>query len=525
MRDCKNHKWIADLGNGTYQNPILYGDYSDPDVIRVGEDFYMISSSFTFIPGIPVLHSKDLVNWELINYVVKEIPFPQYDQPNHGAGTWAPSLRYHDGMFYMYVGLPDEGVFMSCTDDPYGDWSPLHCVRPGKGWIDTCPFWDDDGNAYLVHAFANSRCGIKNRLDIARMAPDGRSLLDEGVMVYDGLLDHPTIEGPKMYKRDGWYYILAPGGGVPTGWQVCLRSRNVFGPYEDRIVLHQGHTEVNGPHQGGYVELENGEGWFIHFQDTDEYGRIAHLQPVKWKQGWPFMGQDRNGDGIGEPVLVWQKPNVGKTCQICTPATSDEFESETLGLQWSFMANPKKEWYSLTENPGNLRLYAMPNTVGRENLLWYAPNLMTQLFQTRSFEATVKIVPHFENAGDKALLAITGHTYGYIALKNDGVSGFYTVECVCGDVIQPQGAGEAEETVLRSIRIPAAEAYWLKVCMADDGTYTFGFSFDGEEFLDMEHTIKARKGTWTGAKLGIAALNDKNIPGTGYADFAYLHVE
>lgn len=527
MKNCKNHPWIADLGNGFYKNPILYGDYSDPDVIRVGEDFYLISSSFAFIPGIPLLHSKDLVNWELINFVVREIPFPQYDQPNHGCGTWAPSIRYHDGMFYVFVGLPDEGVFMSCTRDPYGTWSPLHCVRPGKGWIDTCPFWDDDGNAYLVHAFANSRCGIKHRLDICRMSPDGKSLLDEGTMVYNGIQDHPTLEGPKLYKRDGWYYILAPGGGVKPGWQVCLRSRNIFGPYEDRIVLHQGNTDVNGPHQGGYVELENGEGWFIHFQDVYEYGRIVHLQPVSWKQGWPFMGQEQNGDGIGEPVSVWKKPNVGKTYPICTPATSDAFDKPELGLQWSFMGNPQSQWYSLTENPGNLRLYAQVNTAEeqRENLLWYAPNLLTQLIQTRSFEATVKILPRFEQPGDKALLAITGHTYGYISLKYEGTQGFYAVQCVRGEVTGREYAGEATETVLRRIMIPASEALWMKVAMAEDGSYEFGFSFDGDEFIDLGYTFQAKAGTWTGAKLAIACLNDENIEGDGCCDFEYIHVE
>lgn len=525
MKDCKNHAWIADLGDGRYQNPILYGDYSDPDAIRVGDDFYMISSSFTYIPGIPLLHSKDLVNWELINFVVREIPFPQYDQPNHGSGTWAPAIRYHDGTFYVYVGLPDEGVFMSCTTDPYGEWSPLHCVWEGKGWIDTCPFWDDDGKSYLVHGFANSRCGIKNRLDICEMTPDGKSLLDQGTMVYNGLQDHPTLEGPKMYKRNGYYYIMAPAGGVKPGWQVCFRSKNVYGPYEDRIVLHQGNTDINGPHQGGYVELENGEGWFVHFQDVYEYGRIVHLQPVIWKQDWPFMGQEQNGDGIGEPVKVWKKPDVGHKYPVCRPATSDEFDQPKLGLQWSWQANPRQEWYSLTENPGNLRLYAAVNEADRDNLLWYAPNVLTQLIQTRSFEATAKLIPRFDQAGDKALLAITGLTYGYISLRYEGEPGYLSVECVRGDVADKEHTGEAVETILRRIMVPASDAMWLKVCMDQNGEYSFGFSFDGDEFIDIGLTLKARAGAWTGAKLAIACLNGDNTQGDGCCDFEYFHVE
>ena len=237
------------------------------------------------------------------------------------------------------------------------------------------------------------------------------------------------------------------------------------------------------------------------------------------------MGQEQNGDGIGEPVSVWNKPNVGRSYPVCTPAVSDSFDSSQLGLQWSFMANPRMEWYSLTENPGFLRLYSQINTADRENLLWYAPNLMTQLLQTRSFEATVKIIPHFEEAGDKILLAITGHTYGFAALKYEGTPGFYAIECVRGEVTQPQHEGEATETVLRRIMIPAAEAIWLKVCMEADGSYAFGFSFDGDEFLDIGHTFQARAGSWTGAKLGIAALNDENVPSEGFGDLEYFHVE
>lgn len=276
--------WTADLGNGTYRNPILYADYSDPDVIRVGGDFYMTASSFAHTPGLPILHSKDLVNWKLIGHAVDRLP-GEYDGPvRHGDGVWAPSIRYHDGKFWIFFSAPDEGIYMTTAADPAGPWSPLHLVKEAKGWIDPCPFWDEDGRAYLVHAFARSRSGIKHRLKMCGMKPDGTGLLDDGVIIFDGELDHPTMEGPKMYKRNGYYYIFAPAGGVPTGWQTILRSRDVYGPYEDKIVLQQGSTETNGPHQGGYVELESGESWFIHFQDRDAYGRIVHLQPMRWER-------------------------------------------------------------------------------------------------------------------------------------------------------------------------------------------------------------------------------------------------
>ena len=195
--------WSADLGNGDYQNPIIHADYSDPDVIRVGDDFYMVSSSFQMTPCLPILHSKDLVNWKIINHVAEKLPYSSYDQPRHGDGVWAPSLRYHDGKFWVFFGMPDEGIYMSTARDPAGEWTPLHQVKKVKGWIDTCPFWDDDGNAYLVSAFARSRIGFKSILHMSRMKPDGTELLDDGRHIFDGNEHHPTIEGPKMYKRNG----------------------------------------------------------------------------------------------------------------------------------------------------------------------------------------------------------------------------------------------------------------------------------------------------------------------------------
>ena len=283
-------RWISDLGNGRFRNPVLYADYSDPDIVRVGEDFYMTASSFTYVPGLPILHSKDLVNWEIINYAVKELQ-PIYDKPQHGCGVWAPSIRYHNGKFWIFYGDPDLGIMMTNTDDIYGEWSPLTCVKEAVGIIDTCPLWDDDGKAYIVHGYANSRCGIKSKIAVCEMSKDGTKVISEDTIVFDGTVSHPTLEGPKFYKRNGYYYIMAPAGGVPTGWEVVFRSKNVYGPYEDRIVLRQGKTDINGPHQGGWVELENGESWFVHFQDLEVYGRVVHIQPVTWINDWPAMGE------------------------------------------------------------------------------------------------------------------------------------------------------------------------------------------------------------------------------------------
>lgn len=335
--------WNADLGD-RYSNPVLYADYSDPDAIRVGEDYFMIASSFCNSPALPILHSRDMVNWKVINYVLKHVPEDRYDEPVHGCGVWAPAIRYHEGIYYACFPMPDEGIYMSTTTDPWGEWSEPVNIRPGAGWIDPCPFWDEDGKAYLVAGVAKSRIGYKSVLHMVEMQPDGMGLIGEEVKVFDGNLnDQITIEGPKLYKRNGWYYIFAPAGGVKTGWQTVLRSRNIFGPYEYKVVMRQGDTPVNGPHQGAWVDTVTGEDWFIHFQDVYAAGRITHLQPMHWENDWPVIGIAKNGNDYGEPVLEYRKPDVGDVeTDVCEPDSSDSFCGKNLGLQWQWNANYEK---------------------------------------------------------------------------------------------------------------------------------------------------------------------------------------
>lgn len=504
--------WAADQGDGTYINPILYADYSDPDVIRVGEDFYMTASSFNHVPGLPILHSKDLVNWSLIGHVLPQLPLPGYDIPQHGKGVWAPSLRHHNGKFWVFFGAPDEGIFMSTAEDPAGPWSPLHLVQEGKGLIDPCPFWDEDGQAYLVHAFAFSRCGIKHKLRICRMAPDGTKLLEDGPIVFDGTENHPTMEGPKMYKRNGYYYIFAPAGGVPTGWQTILRSRSVYGPYEDKIVLHQGDTPVNGPHQGGFVELESGESWFLHFQDQGAFGRIVHLQPVRWVEDWPLMGVDTNGDGIGEPVLRYPKPNVGREYPTVVPGTSDYFQGNVLGLQWQWQANPQPGWHDLSVNPGHLRLHAKPIPENATNL-YGAPQLLLQKFPAPSFTAEVPVRLQPEDPSDLAGLLIFGQRYAYLGLRlhPSGDTGF--------QLVQREGDVSGEETVW-SLDLPeAGRLLHLKVAINEEAMCQFSYSTNGTDYKTAGKPFTAQEGRWVGAKVGIFALRTDAAAEGGYADF------
>jgi beta-xylosidase len=509
--------WQPDLGNGHFQNPVLCADYSDPDVIRVGDDFYLTASSFNCAPGLPILHSHDLVNWKLIGHVFQNYPFAEFSSPQHGNGVWAPSLRFHNGEFYVYFGDPDRGVFMAKTGNPAGPWSPLHCVREAKGWIDTCPFWDDDGQAYLVHAWAKSRSGIKSILTINRMSADGTQLLDDGRMVFDGTVHHPTIEGPKFYKRNGWYYIFAPAGGVKTGWQTVLRSKNIFGPYEDKIVLAQGNTDVNGPHQGGWVETQTGESWFMHFQDRDAYGRIVHLQPMHWLNDWPVMGANSNGNGIGEPVARFKKPDVGNRHPIAVPDTSDEFDAATLGLQWQWHANFSEAWFSLTARPGWLRLSSVPVPANATNL-WSIPNLLLQKFPALTFTVTTKLDFSRLAMGERTGLVVMGLDYALLAVKRTA-QGFRLVKTTCQDA--PKGDAEIAE-----FEIPlTGDAIYLRLQVSVGAVCDFSHSKNGEDFSGIGQPFTAREGKWIGAKLGLFCLSEKTTDDAGYTDFDWFRFE
>lgn len=508
--------WVADNGDGTYTNPILHADYSDPDVVKVGDDFYMTSSSFNAVPGLPILHSKDLVNWTLINHAVDQLP-PEdhFRTPQHGNGIWAPSIRYHKGEFYIYWGDPDFGIYMVKTDDPAEDWEDPVLVKPGKGLIDASPLWDDDGKAYLVHAYARSRSGINTVLVVQEMISDGTEMIGEPVMVFDGHEnENRVVEGPKFKKRGDWYYILAPAGGVTEGWQLALRSKNVFGPYEAKRVLQQGNTNINGPHQGGLVELDSGKSWFVHFQDKGVYGRIVHLNPVEWKEGWPMMGKDQNNDGVGEPVLTHKKPDVGQKYPIQTPAESDEFNSHVLGLQWQWHGNPENTW-ALTSNFGSIRLYGKPVPEGYQNL-WDVPNLLLQKFPAPAFKVVTKLkfTPHM--IGEKAGLVIMGEDYGYVAIERaeEGLK-------LSQVITEGADAGEPEE-IQESVSIDTREV-WFSVKVKEGGRSQFSYSVDGESFESLGNSFQAKEGRWIGAKVGLFALQPREGASEDYLEYSSQH--
>jgi beta-xylosidase len=504
--------WMADNGDGTYRNPILHADYSDPDVIRVGSDFYMTASSFNAVPGLPLLHSKDLVNWELIGHVyAQQPPLDVYSKPQHGSGAWAPAIRFHNGQFYVFYPDPGYGIYMSKAAKPTGPWSEPLLIKQVKGWIDPCPFWDSDGNAYLVSAMSASRSPLKSSLILSRMAPDGTRLLDEGALVYDGHAQDPTVEGPKLYKRNGYYYIFAPGGGVPRGWQLALRSKHIYGPYERKVVLAQGSTAINGPHQGAWVDTPSGESWFVHFQDKGPYGRVVHLEPLTWVDDWPVIGNH------GEPVATYRKPNVGKTYPATAPADSDEFSASELGPQWQWQANPKPAWAFPSPAYGSLRLYAVATPEGHRNL-WDVPNLLLQKFPAPEFTATSRITfsPHVED--DQVGLLVMGADYSYISLKKRP-QGLVVSQIICKGA--DQGAAEVESTPVPL----TSNTVYLRAHVGQNAEVKFAYSTDGTTFTDLGQPVTAVPGRWIGAKVGLFALGSIPVSEFGYADIDWFRIQ
>ena len=510
--------WSADKGDGTYRNPIIHADYSDPDVIRVGDDFYMTASSFNAVPGLPILHSKDLVNWKLINHALKRLyPEKDFSIPQHGNGVWAPYIRFHKGEFYIFWGDPDRGIFMTKTADPAGELKPPVMVNEAKGSIDPSPLWDDDGNAYLVHAFAGSRAGIKSILVTNRLDPAGTHVTGDSVLVFDGHDDHPTVEGPKFHKLNGYYYISAPAGGVATGWQVVLRSKNIFGPYELRTVLSQGTTQINGPHQGALVDTPSGEWWFIHFQDKQAYGRVAHLQPVVWKDDFPVIGVDPDGDGIGEPVSVHRKPDVGKDYPVDTPPDTDEFNSSSLGLQWQWHANPSDLWGFPFPSKGVLRMFSV-QTPSKQNGLWGLPNLLLQKFPAEEFAATTSFRFDPRIDGEKFGFVVMGLDHSYISVTNKQGKLFISQATVL------DADKGNNETIIAETPVDSRSLFF-RVSVTKGSLCTFSYSTDGKTFKAIGSTFKAREGKWIGAKLGFFFTRESVFNDGGSVDIDWIRFE
>lgn len=530
MAQYRSEVWVSDEGNGMYRNPVLHADYSDPDVCAVGEDYFLTASSFNCTPGLPILHSKDLVNWKIVNYALKKVePVEYYNEPRHGKGVWAPSIRFHEGMYYIYWGDPDFGIFMVKTRDPYGEWDAPVLVKAGKGMIDPCPLWDDDGRVYLAHAWAGSRAKFNSVLTVCELNKEGTAVISDPVLVFDGNdgVNH-TIEGAKFYKRNGFYYLFAPAGGVVSGWQLVMRSKDVYGPYEARIVMAQGKTGINGPHQGGWVDTPAGESWFLHFQDKGAYGRVLHLNPMKWVNDWPVIGVDKDGDGCGDPVSRYRKPKTDKTYPIETPVESDEFDTRKLGLQWEWHAN-YQDVFGFTTNMGYVRIYGHELSPHFKNF-WEVPNLLMQKFPAEEFTATAKLKVSAKDDGQLSGLIIMGWDYSWIGVEKQEEK-FLLKQAVCKDAEQ----GNLEQVSTLAVLEPSRKfeaglfpnyerEIYIRVHV-DKGAYCrFSYSLDGKKFTEAGTLFKARQGKWIGAKVGMFSVTPHGKE-RGWLDVDWFRVE
>ena len=546
--------WVADQGNGKYKNPVLYADYSDPDACRVGDDFYMTSSSFNCLPGLQILHSKDLVNWSIIGAAVPYAlpPIETPERPEHGNRVWAPAIRHHNGEFYIFWGDPDQGAFMVKAKDPKGPWTEPVLVKPGKGIIDTCPLWDEDGKVYMVHAYAGSRAELKSVITICELNAEATKAITPSRIVFDGHEAHQTCEGPKFYKRNGYYYIFAPAGGVKTGWQTILRSKNPFGPYEYKVVLRQGDSLVNGPHQGAWVDTITGEDWFLHFQDVYAAGRITHLQPMHWENDWPIIGVNKEGNDYGEPVMQYVKPNIGKTAEelkdtdkypVCEPDTADEFDTDKMMLQWQWNSNYDDSWYvtktdaygKKTPDGSYIRLNALASTPLRPVSDYR--NLLLQKWPAPEFECVTKMCVNGLENGDYAGIVSLGVEYGAVGIvKNFGE---YAIRTVRGTQSFDCEAAYSKEDfkdypIAKDTFADKEKTVYLRYTVKRTGTkdtkemalavknvpveeVTLEISFDGKAY-EKQVSFTAKAGRWVGVKNGMFVNHNNEIKNENQGD-------
>ena len=527
----RSQVWSPDNGDGTYTNPVINADYSDPDVCvgPSGEDYYMTASSFQCTPGLPILHSKDLVNWEIVNYALKSLYTgnkqleEHFATPQHGAGVWAPSIRYHEGEYYIYWGDPDFGVFMVKTrgGDPAGEWENPVCVIEGKGMIDTTPLWDEDGRCYLVNGWANSRGKFASVLCVREMNREGTKAIGNPVIVFDGNgTENRTCEGPKFYKRDGWYWIMCPAGGVPTGFQLAMRSKSPYGPYEHKIVLQQGKTNINGPHQGGWIHTKYNEDWFLHFQDKEAYGRVVHLNPVDWSTGWPIMGKK------GEPVTTYQKPKNSSSV-IVNPVESDEFNSPFLGKQWQWHAN-YHQFFGMPTTFGTMRIYTYKLSENWKNL-WEVPNMLLQKTPADEFTVTTKLRFTSKADGQFGGLIMMGHNYQALVVKRVGKEfQLLILTCTDADRGKPQ-----QETLVATLKPTAEdkidykpgihEDIYLRL-MVKDSKVKFAWSQNGKKYESCGSEYQMKEGKWIGAKFGFVAAETDPKVDKGWVDADWIRV-
>lgn len=494
----------GDQKNGTYRNPVLPSDYSDIDCIRVGSDYYAISSTFQYSPGVIILHSKDLVNWRIAGHAVEDVsqigPELNWDRMNrYGRGIWAGAIRHHDGKFWIYFGTPNEGYFMTSAKTPDGPWEPLHQLTKEAGWDDCCPFWDDDGQGYFIGT--NFSDGYKTWL--YKLTPDGRDLVPGWrVLLNQGA----GREANKLYKIGGVYYHFYSESTKQGRYVMMQRSKHIAGPYEEKRQLSHAQVEAREPNQGGIVQAENGNWYFLtHHGKGDWEGRCASLLPVNWTDGWPILGEVGK-DGIG--VMAWTGRKPVQDAPLATPQTDDNFDGPKLGVQWEWNYQPRKDKWSLSERPGFLRLHAF-KPLQPDNLKKAGNTLTQRTMRTKSNVATVSFDLSGMQNGQVAGLSLYSVDFSTIGARRE--NGVITLESM-------QNKERTSGPVLHSPKL------WLRSTWGSDGVCRYSYSTDGLTFTPFGEACRFGWGDYRGERIGIFTYN--NDAESGYVDvdsFTYTY--
>jgi len=533
--------WTADNGNGTYTNPIFYDEFSDPDLIRVGDDFYLAGTTMHSIPGVVILHSRDLVNWKFLSYAAPRLDLgPAFDLEGgkeiYGQGIWAPCIRYHDGKFHVFSNTNNYGLQLFIATDPAGPWE--HRTLPGIH--DLSVLFDDDGRVWAVHGY--------DEVTLIELKPDLSGFVEGSsrVIIPRG---NAMGEGHHFYKVDGRYYILS-ANYAPTGRMQCARADNIFGPYETRVIAtnetlgtqrgwllnpiglgmavpepgatfrmsEPGGNQLGAVpmHQGGIVDLPNGDWWGFSMLDFRSVGRTTALSPVTWQDGWPYFGLPGN---LGRSPRTWTKPAVATHAEphaLAAPKPgeggpyerSDSFDDATLPAIWQWNHNPLAAKWSLTEKPGALRLHTMPAS----QFLW-AKNTLTQRAIGPVSVATAELDASGLHVGDTAGLALLNMPFATIGVAHTD-AGFALR-------FYDQAKNETIDAPLSSPRV------WLRATGDYDEDFAhLSWSFDGESFTEVGGKIRLpyQLKTFQGTRIALFAFNTAGAEG-GHADFESFRVD
>ncbi len=527
--------WTADNGNGTFTNPLFYDEFSDPDILRVGDDYYLAGTTMHTVPGLVILHSKDLVNWENISYCFDRFDFKDdmFTLKNHneiyGQGIWAPCIRYANGQFYVYSNVNGKGLQCYTSKDIRGPWK--HHNMQGKIY-DLSVLFDDDGKIYAIHGYGEVHC--------TELKPDMSGPMEETdhIIIPEG---SAVGEGHHMYKINDMYYLISTDY-KPNGRTLCSRSKNIWGPYETVTITadetfgyhaaaltqvprgekyrigHDG-TEFGIPeidkdatactniHQGGIVQDQSGQWWALLMMDFHSIGRTVTLAPITWKDGWPYLGLEGN---LGRAPRTWLKPNIpnAPTTPYAPYDRSDSFDGKKLGRIWQWNHNPEEKMWSLKN--GCLRLKTMP----AEQLMW-ARNTLTQRVIGPQSTATVELSTKGLKDGDIAGLGNINVPCSWIGIVKNGK-----------ELTLRWFEQYKNDTIDQSIILPQ-QKIWLRMYGDfDNDRASYAYSTDGNTFQTLGHEMKLSYQliSFQGSRHALFAFNSKGKNG-GYADFDNFIVE